>query len=84
MPLNDILTWILLGAVIGILADFLVRGIRLGLIGKIIVGILGALLGGWLFSVLGISIATGFLSKVISGTVGAVILLFILRLIRHN
>jgi uncharacterized membrane protein YeaQ/YmgE (transglycosylase-associated protein family) len=78
------LTWLIVGAVAGILADFLVRGIRLGLIGKIIVGIIGAFLGGWIFSSLGISIGTGLLAQIIHATIGAILILVVLALIRRK
>jgi uncharacterized membrane protein YeaQ/YmgE (transglycosylase-associated protein family) len=78
------LTWLIVGAVAGILADFLVTGIRLGLIGKIIVGIIGALLGGWIFSSLGISIGTGLLAQIIHATIGAILILVVLALIRRR
>jgi len=78
------LTWLIVGAVAGILADFLVRGIRLGLIGKIIVGIIGAFLGGWIFSSLGISIGTGLLAQIIHATIGAILILVVLALLRRK
>jgi uncharacterized membrane protein YeaQ/YmgE (transglycosylase-associated protein family) len=78
------LTWLIVGAVAGILADFLVSGIRLGLIGKIIVGIIGAFLGGWIFSSLGISIGTGLLAQIIHATIGAILILVVLALIRRR
>jgi uncharacterized membrane protein YeaQ/YmgE (transglycosylase-associated protein family) len=78
------LTWLIVGAVAGILADFLVTGIRLGLIGKIIVGIIGAFLGGWIFSSLGISIGTGLLAQIIHATIGAILILVVLALIRRR
>ena len=78
------LTWLIVGAVTGILADFLVTGIRLGLIGKIIVGIIGAFLGGWIFSSLGISIGTGLLAQIIHATIGAILILVVLALIRRR
>jgi uncharacterized membrane protein YeaQ/YmgE (transglycosylase-associated protein family) len=78
------LTWLIVGAVAGILADFLVSGIRLGLIGKIIVGIIGAFLGGWIFSSLGISIGTGLLAQIIHATIGAILILIVLALIRRR
>ena len=47
------------------------------------IGILGALIGGWLFGVLHISIATGLRGEIIAAVAGAVILLFILRYMRR-
>jgi len=53
------------------------------LIGAIVVGILGAFIGGWLFSVLHINAGTGFVGDVIRALVGAVVLLLILRALRR-
>ena len=78
------LTWLIVGAVAGIIADFLVSGIRLGLIGKIIVGIIGAFLGGWIFSALGFSIGTGLLAQIIHATIGAILILVVLALFRRR
>ncbi len=82
--LTDILTWVVVGAIAGLLADWVVKRINLGLIGKIIVGVIGGFLGGWIFDLLGIQIASGFLGNVIEAFIGAVIVLIILRLLRHK
>lgn len=82
MTLGSALTWIVVGLIAGILADWAVKGIRVGLIGKIIVGILGGVLGGWLFGLLNISIGSGLIRDVIAAFVGAVILLLVLRALR--
>jgi uncharacterized membrane protein YeaQ/YmgE (transglycosylase-associated protein family) len=60
----------------------LMRGGGFGLIGDIIVGIIGALIGGWLFGVLGIA-AGGFIGAIICATVGAIILIALLRVIKR-
>jgi len=49
----DLLTWLIVGLVAGLLAAMLVGGV--GLIGDIIVGIVGAFVGGWIFAKLGVS-----------------------------
>ena len=78
----DILTWIIVGLVAGLLAS-LVMGGGFGIIGDIIIGILGAFVGGWIFRKLGVSAPFEGLGGVIfTAFVGAVALLFILRLIR--
>ena len=80
----DILTWIIVGLVAGVLASFVVGG-GLGLIGDIIVGILGAFVGGWLFARLGVSTPFGGLAGTIfTAFVGAVVLLFLIRLLRRG
>jgi len=78
----DIVVWIIVGGIAGFAASKVV-GKGLGLIWDIIVGIVGAFLGGWLAGVVGISVSTGTLTLggVIAAFVGAVILLFGLRLV---
>ena len=60
-----------------------VSGGGFGLIGDIIVGIIGALIAGWLLPRIGIVIGGGFIAAVIDAFIGAVILLIILRLLRR-
>lgn len=82
MTLESLLTWVAVGLVAGVLADMVVMRVKVGLVGAIIVGIMGAFLGGWIFSLLGISIGSGFWSDVLAAFVGAVILLLVLRALR--
>jgi uncharacterized membrane protein YeaQ/YmgE (transglycosylase-associated protein family) len=78
----DLLTWLIVGLVAGVLAS-LVAGGGYGLIGDIIIGIVGAFIGGWIFSRLGVSTPFGGLAGTIFvAFIGAVVLLFLLRLIR--
>ncbi len=79
MTSQQIIIWIIIGGIAGILAEALVGGLRSGLIGAIIVGILGAIIGGWLFGVLGLRIGTGIVAEIIKALVGAALLLLILR-----
>ncbi len=77
------LTWIVVGLIAGVLASFVMGGTGYGLIGDIIIGIVGAFVGGWLFTRLGVSSPMGGLPGVIFvAFIGAVVLLFALRLIR--
>ncbi|AFY74080.1 putative membrane protein [Synechococcus sp. PCC 7502] len=78
----NILWFILIGMAAGWLAGQLVKGSGFGLVGDIVVGIIGALLGGLIFSTFGVSAGGGLLGSLIVATIGAVILLFGLRLIR--
>lgn len=82
--LTDILTWIAVGAIAGLLADWVVKRINLGLIGKIIVGVLGGFLGGWLFGLIGKPFGDTFWGEIVYAFVGAVILLIILRFLRSK
>ncbi|MDR2012822.1 MAG: GlsB/YeaQ/YmgE family stress response membrane protein [Rhodanobacter sp.] len=60
------------------------KGGGFGIIGDIIVGVVGAVLGGFLFSALGISAGGGLIGALIVATIGAVILIFLLRLIKRK
>ncbi len=80
----DILTWLIVGLVAGLLASFVVGG-GFGLLGDIVIGILGAFVGGWLFGKMGWSTPFGGLAGTIFvAFIGAVLLLAILRLIRRS
>jgi uncharacterized membrane protein YeaQ/YmgE (transglycosylase-associated protein family) len=68
--------------VAGWLAGQLVRGSGFGLVGDLIVGILGALIGSWLLPQLGIHLGTGVIRAIVNATIGAILLLLVLRLIR--
>jgi uncharacterized membrane protein YeaQ/YmgE (transglycosylase-associated protein family) len=76
------LWFILIGLAAGWLAGQLMRGVGFGLVGDIVVGVIGALLGGFLFTTFGISTGGGLLGSLIVATIGAVVLLFGLRLIK--
>ena len=78
----DILLWIVLGLVAGFLASMVMRGGGYGLLGDIIVGVVGALLGGWLFSLFGAGGVTGFnLWSIFVAFIGACVLIAVLRLL---
>jgi uncharacterized membrane protein YeaQ/YmgE (transglycosylase-associated protein family) len=74
--------FLLIGIVAGWLAGHIMKGGGFGLLGDLIVGVIGALLGGFLFGALGIT-ATGLLGSLITATVGAIVLLALLRVIRR-
>lgn len=75
--------FILIGLIAGWLAGALVRGGGFGVIGDIVVGMLGALLGGFLFRTLGLFPGGGLLSSILVATVGAVVLILVLRVIKR-
>jgi len=70
---------ILIGMAAGFIAGQLTKGSGFGWIGNLIVGALGALLGGFVFGLLGMS-AGNLLGRLFSATVGAILLLFLLSL----
>ncbi len=73
--------FILIGLIAGALAGQIVRGGGYGIVGDIVVGVIGALLGGFLFSTFGVSTGGGLLGSLIVATIGAVVLLYGIRLV---
>ena len=81
----DLLTWLIVGLIAGVLASLVMGGTGYGLIGDIIIGIVGAFVGGWLFRQLGVTSPFGGLAGTIFvAFIGAVVLLFVLRLLRRG
>lgn len=76
--------FIIIGAVAGWLAGQIMKGGGFGVLGNIIVGVLGAVVGGWVFSLLGVSIGGELIGSLITATVGAVVLLFIVGLLKKK
>jgi uncharacterized membrane protein YeaQ/YmgE (transglycosylase-associated protein family) len=76
-----ILVWIIVGAIAGFVASKVLTGKGMGLLWDIVVGILGAFLGGWLAGLAGIPVSTGTftVSGIVAAFVGAVILLVVFR-----
>lgn len=93
MDLTALILFLLIGLVAGWLASTLTKGRGLGLVGNLVVGVIGAFLGGFLFNVLGLGrflfdvlgiSAGGLVGLLITATVGAVVLLLLLRLIKSG
>jgi len=80
---------LLVGLLAGWLAAKIVQGAGLGIIGDIIVGIIGAFIGRWLFlhfrilNQLHINVGGAFVRDLITATIGAVVLLLLIRIIRR-
>lgn len=82
MTLESLLIFLLIGAVAGWLAGVLVKGYGFGIVGNIIVGIIGAFVAGLIFPSLGFSLGGGILGAIVHATLGAVLLLLVLRVIK--
>jgi uncharacterized membrane protein YeaQ/YmgE (transglycosylase-associated protein family) len=82
----SILEWIVIGIIAGFLAKSVLPGEAPGgILGDLVVGIVGALLGGWLFSTFGSPGVTGFnIWSLLVAFVGGVVLLFIVRLLTRR
>jgi uncharacterized membrane protein YeaQ/YmgE (transglycosylase-associated protein family) len=83
MAENSLLLILFVGAVAGWLAGVIVKGYGFGLIGNIFVGIVGSLFGNWLFTHFQIVHGGGMIGDIVGATVGAVILLFLVRFVRR-
>ncbi len=81
--MENIVWFLLIGLLAGWLAGQIMKGGGFGLVGDLIVGCIGALLGGFLFRMLGIA-STGLLGELIVATLGAIVLLFLLRVGRKK
>lgn len=83
MTLETLLLWIAIGLIAGWLASAVVGG-GYGLVGDIVVGVVGAFLGGYLFRLTGAGVPFGGLAGTIFvAFIGAVVLLLLLRLINR-
>ena len=77
----NLIIFLVIGALAGWLAGVIMKGGGFGVIGNIVVGVVGSFLGGWLLPKLGLSIGGDF-GGFITAVIGAVILLFSVRLIK--
>lgn len=86
MGIVDLLVWIVFGALVGWVASKIMgTDEQQGLLGNIVVGIIGALLGVFLAQLIGLSVEAGFsISGFLVALVGAIILLWLVKLFRGN
>lgn len=81
LDLMELLAVLLVGGAAGWLGSMIYKGSGLGLFGDIIVGLLGGWLGYWLFDHLDISLGHGLLGYIFNSAIGAIIILFLVRVI---
>lgn len=77
----EIIVTLLIGAAAGWLGSLIYKGSGLGLLGNVIVGILGGFVGYWLLGKLNISLGNSWLSAILTGAIGAIIILFLFNLV---
>ena len=75
--------WIFVGLIAGWLTGKLTRGKGFGLLANLFLGLVGAVIGGWIFAMLGIT-AYGFIGSLAAATVGAVVLVSLAQLFVGN
>lgn len=83
MGIESLLIFLAIGAIAGWLAGQLVSGFGFGLFGNIIVGIVGAAVASFVFPAIGLGMGGGILAAIIHSTIGAVILLFLIKLVKR-
>ena len=83
MAIEDLIIWLVIGAIAGWLAGQLVKGYGFGLVGNILVGIAGAIIAGWLLPHIGFFLVGGILAEIVNAVIGAVILLLVIGLFRR-
>ena len=86
--ITALIFWVIVGLIAGALAKFIMPGDDPGgIIVTIIIGILGAVLGGWILHLIGIgggAASGGFIFSIIAGVIGALILLAIYRVVANR
>ena len=83
MTFGSIIAMLVIGALAGWLSGKIMQGRGFGLMGNIIVGIVGAFVAGLIFPALGFSVGGGLFASIFHATIGAIILLFLIGLIRR-
>lgn len=78
MSLESLVIFLLIGLIAGWLAGVVMRGGGYGVVADIVIGILGSLVGGFLFSLFGLG-ASGLLGSIIVAFCGAVVLILVMR-----
>ncbi len=79
----EFLWFILIGLAAGWLAGQFMSGGGYGVVGDILLGVVGAVVGGFLFHQLGLSAGGGLIGALIVATIGAVILIFLVRVVKR-
>ncbi|MBL0027970.1 MAG: GlsB/YeaQ/YmgE family stress response membrane protein [Rhodanobacteraceae bacterium] len=82
MTIESLLIFLVIGAIAGWLAGQLIRGGGFGLVGNIVVGVVGAFVGGFVFGRFGF-LPSGILGAILSATLGAVLLIALIRVIKR-
>jgi uncharacterized membrane protein YeaQ/YmgE (transglycosylase-associated protein family) len=77
---HGLLSWIVFGLLAGWLAGKISRGRGFGCIGDILLGLIGSVIGGWIFTKLGIAHSNRFVWSLAAATIGAVLLVSVAHL----
>lgn len=82
--LINVFWFLVIGALAGWLAGILTKGRGFGMLGNMIVGVVGAVIGGHIVHIIGVSGGHGFVGSLVTALIGALVLLFIINLIQKG
>ena len=83
LNMSNVLWWLVVGLIAGFLASRVMSGGGYGLVGDIVVGIIGAFIGGWLAGLLGLG-SSGLIGTIVVAFIGACVLLAILHAVSRG
>ncbi len=81
---HGLIAWLIIGGLAGFLAGKVTRGAGFGVLADIVLGIVGAYVGGRLFDLLGMAPSRGFIGSIVTAFVGSVVILFVVRLFARD
>jgi uncharacterized membrane protein YeaQ/YmgE (transglycosylase-associated protein family) len=84
MDLETMLAWVIVGAITGIIMDSILGGTGVGITGAILVGVVGAISGAWLFNLMDIRLLSGIFASLLPALIGAMVFLGFLRVTRRT
>ncbi len=77
-----IIAWVIVGLVAGWLAGQIMKGSGYGMVGDLVLGLLGAVVGGWLFGLVASPAEpSGLLGSIVVATIGAIVLIVLVRMV---
>jgi uncharacterized membrane protein YeaQ/YmgE (transglycosylase-associated protein family) len=79
---ESLLVILLVGLAAGWLAGQIVQGTGIGLVGDMVIGVVGAFIGDRLMPQLGLHLGVGIVGAIVNATIGAILLLLVIRLVR--
>ncbi|MDQ5909165.1 MAG: hypothetical protein QG599_1259 [Pseudomonadota bacterium] len=77
----DLIGFLLIGLIAGWIATNFMRGSGMGLAGNLVIGVIGAFVGGFLFRLVGFA-AVGLIGHLMTATVGAMVLLYVVQVLK--
>ena len=85
MSIENLIVWVVVGAIAAIILNTLIGGMRMGLGGAILIGIVGAMISGWAFDAFGIQLLmlSGLFGTIVEALIGSVVLLLIFGVFRR-